>query len=181
MAELNYQYSTSTAFASGIIRRLTHSRFSHIDLILPGEGLLGVSGDDKSLKWSGHNPPTDTGGVLIRPFNCWPYKEEPKIAKVWCSDLVAQKTIEWGRSQIGKPFDNKALYAFLRDRAGLKLVSRNWRDPDAWFCSEFQIRAAEVGGVFTYPLIVTKDCVSPQDTLLLFNPYMRPDNIAEFL
>lgn len=173
MAELQYQYSTSTAFASGVIRRLTHSRFSHIDLILPGEGLLGVSGKDDTIK--------DDGGVRIRPFHCWPYRGEPKVAHVWCSDLVAGKVIEWARSQIGKPFDKRALYAFLRDRAGLSLVKRDWRDPDAWFCSEFQIRAAEVGGLFTYPLIVTKDCVSPQDTLLLFNPYMHADNIAEFL
>lgn len=181
MATLEFQYSTSTAFASGIIRRLTHSRFSHIDIILPGEGLLGVSGPDKSLKWVGHSPATDTGGVLIRPFGAWPYKAAPHVAKVQCTEDVARKAVEWGRSQIGKPFDNGALYHFLRDRAGLPRIGRDWRDPEQWFCSEFAIRAAEIGGVFPYPLIVSKDTVSPQDTLLCFNPYLSLQDIVEFL
>ena len=43
------QYSTSIAFASMVIRRLTHSEFSHVDFILPGEGLLGVSGPDQKI------------------------------------------------------------------------------------------------------------------------------------
>jgi len=172
MAELVFQYSTSTAFTSKIIRRLTHSQFSHIDLVLP-EGLLGVSGKDKSIG--------DSGGVLVRKFGCWPYLFPPKLAHVQCSDEVQKKTIDWAVSQIGRPFDKKALYHFLRERAGLKLIGRDWRDPNSWFCSEFQIRAAEIGGLFSYPLIVNKDVVSPQDTLLLFNPFMLADNIMEFL
>jgi hypothetical protein len=44
---LQIQFSTSTAFTSGIIRRLTHSPFSHVDFVLP-DGLLGVSGKDAS-------------------------------------------------------------------------------------------------------------------------------------
>jgi hypothetical protein len=173
MAELVYQFSTSTAFASAIIRRLSHSEFSHIDLMLPGEGLLGVSGPDKSIK--------DVGGVLIRPFNAWPYKFPPKIARVQCSDDVVRKTIEFARSQIGKPFDNAALYHFLRDRAGLPVVGRDWRDPSQWFCSEYQLRCPEVGGLFPYPLITRKDVVSPNDCLIYFNPFMSPDNIREFI
>jgi hypothetical protein len=173
MAELLFQFSTSLAFASTVIRRLTHSEFSHIDLILPHEGLLGVSGPDNT-------PPVDPGGVRIRPFNAWPYKFQPKVARVQCADEVVRKTIEFAKSQIGKPFDNGALYHFLRDRAGLKPIGRNWRDPDKWFCSELQVRALEVGGLFSYPLIVLKDVVSPQDVLLLLNPYMLPDNILEF-
>lgn len=173
MTELAFQYSTSTAFASGVIRRLTHSRFSHIDIILPGEGLLGVSGKDNSI--------LDPGGVVIRKFEAWPYKAPPKVAKLITTDEVVRKSIEWARSQLGKPFDNNALYHFLRDRAGLPPVDRDWRDPDRWFCSEFAIRAAEVGGLFSYPLIVVKDTVSPQDTLLAFNPYMTNSNIKEFL
>lgn len=173
VAELQFQYSTSTAFASKVIRRLTHSRFSHIDIIIPGEGLLGVSGVDKKIK--------DPGGVQIRSFNAWPYLYPPKVATVACTDVVMNKTIAWGRTQIGKPFDNAALYHFLRDRAGLPTIGRNWRDPNAWYCSEFALRAAEMGGLFAYSLIVSKDTVSPQDTLLLFNPYMQMDNILEFL
>jgi hypothetical protein len=172
MAELAFQFSTSPAFASRVIRWMTASEFSHGDLVLPGEGLLGVSGPDKPTK--------DPGGVRIRQFNAWPYLRPPKIARVQCSDVVARETIKFARSQIGKPFDNGALYHFLRDRAGLTPVKRDWRDPDSWFCSEFLVRAVEVGGLFPYPLIMLKDVVSPQSLLLLLNPYMLPDNIREF-
>jgi hypothetical protein len=165
------QYSAGKEFASAVIRRLTHSPFSHIDIVLPGEGLLGVSGPY----------PHDIGGVRVRQFNPWPYMSEPKVARLQCSEEVARKTIEWGRSQIGVPFDNGALYHFLRDRGGLSVEGRNWREPAQWFCSEFVIRAVEIGGLFPYKLVVTKDVISPGDTLLLFNPYMPQANIEEFL
>jgi hypothetical protein len=80
-----------------------------------------------------------------------------------------------------KPFDNGALYAFLRDRAGLPKLGRPWRDPDKWFCSEYVIRALEVGGLFPYLLITPKDTVSPNTLLVHINPFMSNDNIMEFL
>ncbi len=172
MAELWFQFSTSTAWTSAIIRRLTQSPFSHVDIMLPGEGLLGVSGSDRSLK--------DPGGVVIRPFDCWPYLHPPKVAKARCSQETARRAIEWGRGQLGKPFDKRALYAFLRDRAGLPKVGREWRDPDMWFCSEFALRAAEVAGLFPYMLITPKDVVSPNTLLIHLNPFLSLENIQEF-
>ena len=145
-----------------------------VGLIGPsGVGLLGVSGPDKKIK--------DPGGVIVRPFNAWPYLYPPKIATITCSNKVQTEAIAWARTQVGKPFDNAALYHFLRDRAGLPSAGRDWRDPNQWYCSEFALRAAEMGGLFAYSLIVSKDTVSPQDTLLLFNPYMLMNNILEFL
>lgn len=169
---LQFQFSTSTAWTSAIIRRLTCSEFSHVDLILPGEGLLGVSGPDKSIK--------DPGGVLIRPFNCWPYLRPPKIATVACSEKVERQTIEFARGQIGKPFDNASLYHFLQDRIGVPRTGRDWRDPSTWFCSELQIRALEWAGLFPYMLLMPKDHVSPQTLLMYLNPFMGMDNIVEF-
>lgn len=141
--------------------------------MLPDEGLLGVSGPDKSIN--------DLGGVRIRPFNAWPYLYPPKIAKVQTTDYVVARGIAWGRGEVTKPFDNGALYHFLRDRAGLKTVKRDWRDPGQWFCSEYQLRLVEFAGLFSYPLIMPKDVVSPNDLLLFFNPFLTADNIQEFL
>jgi hypothetical protein len=94
-AELLIQFSTSTAFASAIIRRLTHSPFSHVDAIITDElaqhfkiqpGLLGASGPDCGAKagrlfrhkmgWS-HDP----GGVIVRPNPAWAYLQPPKTSK----------------------------------------------------------------------------------------------------
>ncbi len=118
--------------------------------------------------------------MVIRPFNAWPYLYPPKIARVQCSEEVARKTIEFVRSQLGKPFDKQAMYAFLRDRAGIPKTGRDWRDPVAWFCSEVQVRGLEVGGLFPYRLIQPKDVISPQALLLYVNPFLSPENILEF-
>ena len=86
----------------------------HVDIVIPGEGLLGVSGPDKSLN--------DPGGVLIRSFNPWPYLRPPKTVELKTdkeADIIAV-----ARTQIGKPFDNTALWDFLSDSPG----DRNWKD-----------------------------------------------------
>lgn len=168
---LQIQFSTSTAFTSGIIRRLTHSPFSHVDIIVEGEGLLGVSGVDPSIH--------DLGGVRLRPFNCWPYLTKPKIATLNCLDAVVKQVIEAGKSQIGKPFDNDALWAMLQDQAIEK--TRNWRDPSKWFCSEWAAWSMETGKLFPYTLAVTKNRVTPADVLLMSNPFMSEANIKQFL
>ena len=161
-----------------VIRRLTHSRFSHCDFIIPGEGLLGVSGPGDYLSLTGvkHH---DAGGVLLRPFDAWPYLEPPKIARIQATEAIVRSIIEVARSQIGKPFDNSALWAFLDDQAHQQ--KRNWRDSGQWFCSELITFAEEQGHLFSYPLVVTKDRVTPGDNLLMINPFMAPENIREFL
>ena len=173
MSELLVQYSTSTAFASGVIRRLSHSPFSHVDFLLPGEGLLGVSGVDESLN--------DIGGVRIRSFAPWPYMDAPKVARIQTTDHVIRSTLDFARSQIGKPFDNGALWHFLDDPAGKNYQHRDWRDPASWFCSEYCVRSTEVGMLFGYQLAVMKDRVTPGDSLMIWNPFMMPKNIEEFL
>lgn len=173
MAKIQVQYSTSKAFASGVIRRLTHSPFSHIDIVIPNEGLLGASGPDKKIN--------DPGGVLIRSFSPWPYMCPPITATIETTDVVVRNTIAFARSQLFKPFDDKALYHFLRDRGGLHNKGRDWRDPSSWFCSELVIRSFEVGGLFSYSLAVTKDVISPNDTLFLFNPFFTTETIEAFL
>ena len=156
------RYSSSTAFMSNLIRRACHSRFSHVDIVLPGEGLLGVSGEDKSVN--------DPGGVRIRPFQPWPYNI---VREVEVKTDRSQAIIACGRTQIGKPFDNEALYAFLNPYT----VARDWRELDKWFCSEFVIWACENEGMFSYPLCVPMDRINPNDTMLLFNPFLSPEDI----
>lgn len=166
--ELQIQFSTSTAFTSGIIRRLCHSEFSHVDIVVPGEGLLGVSGSDHSIN--------DIGGVQIRPPGMWPYLNPPKTVRLKTDK--ADAVIALARGQIGKPFDNGALYGFLEDMG--KTKKRDWRDHGAWFCSELVAWALESGGFFPYSLIAAKNRITPGDLLLLLNGFMTEDNIKEF-
>jgi hypothetical protein len=173
MPEIHIQYSTSHAFASSVIRRLCHSPFSHVDIVLRSEkehGLLGVSGEDRKIG--------DLGGVRIRPNPAWEYRGPPKIARVAnVADSVYDTFLEVARSQIDKPFDNGALWDFLSDTPD----DRNWRKPDAWFCSEYVIWCLEQAGFFPYELVVAKNRITPADSLLLLNPFLSVDNIKEFL
>jgi hypothetical protein len=173
MGEIRIQFSTSKAFSSDVIRRLTHSPFSHTDLVVP-EGLLGVSGKDDSIH--------DLGGVMVRSMQAWPYLTKPKTARVQCSDEVATAVIEIARSQIGKPFDSSALWSFFDDQAVEDIVGkeRDWRDTKQWFCSELIIFALEQGGLFPYGLVVAKNRITPADVLLMINAFMLADNILEF-
>lgn len=162
------RYSSSTAFMSNLIRRACHSRFSHVDIVLPGEGLLGVSGEDKSLN--------DPGGVRVRPFQPWPYNI---IREVEIKTDKTDAVIRRGKSQIGKPFDNGALYAFFNPYAYNE--QRNWREQEQWFCSEWFIWSCESEGLFPYPLAVPMPMINPNDTILLLNPFMAADDIAKLL
>ncbi len=172
MAELQIQFSRSTAFASSAICWITHSDWSHVDIVEPGVGLWGVSGPDKPTK--------DPGGVRCRSFNPWPYLYPPKIARIQTTGEAVRKTLEWARAQEGAPFDQQAVYAFLRIRAGLPKVARDWRDPSRWYCAEYVIRAEEVGVVFPYRLIMPRNALSPNDVMIYNNPYMLDSNIREF-
>lgn len=160
------RYSSSDAFMSALIRRACHSRFSHVDIVLPGEGLLGVSGEDKSV----HDP----GGVRIRPFEPWPYSI---FREVEIRTDRADAIIAIARSQIGKPFDDAALYAFFNPFP----TDRNWRELAKWFCSEFYIWSCEGGKLFDYPLCVPMNMINPNDTMLLTNHLMSPSDIAKLL
>jgi hypothetical protein len=162
---LQLQFSSSTAWQSSLIRRICHSPFSHVDIVLP-EGLLGASGPDASLN--------DPGGVRIRPNPAWPYIEPPKIATLKCAPAIELAVINAARSQIGKPFDNASVHAFLGAPR-----EDDWRETASWFCSELVIWALESESFFPYKLTVVKRSVSPPDCLLLINPFIV--NTGDFL
>ncbi len=151
---------------SNLIRRACHSRFSHVDIVLPGQGLLGVSGEDKDLK--------DPGGVRIRPFEPWPYSI---FREVTINTDKTDAIIKRGMSQLGKPFDNGALYAFFSPVG----MHRNWREQAQWFCSEWFIWSCEEEGLFPYDLCVPMDMINPNDTMLMVNQFMSKEDIAKLL
>jgi hypothetical protein len=85
--------------------------------------------------------------------------------------------MEVAHKQIGKPFDNGALWDFLSDQPH----DRDWRQTDSWFCSELIVYCLEQANFFPYSLVVAKNRITPADTLLLLNPFLTHENIQEFL
>jgi hypothetical protein len=159
-------FSTSTAWQSAVIRRICHSPFSHLDVVLPDGNLLGSSDSPKAPHIEG-NP----RGVAVRPPE---YQEFGirRLAKVRVGESASKMFMELVRSQLGKPFDGEALNAFL---SGDVTMPRDWRADDQWICSELMAWAAEGANFWNYDLLVPKNRISPADLLLLLNPLINTE------
>ena len=103
-----------------LIRRICHSPFSHVDLVLPDGGLLGASDSPNTPVLEG-NP----RGVAVRPPD---YEEFGLRCQAIIETPAADAVIAAARSQLGKPFDGGALDAFL-SAFDVGAVD-NWRDPE---------------------------------------------------
>jgi hypothetical protein len=162
---IKLQFSMSTEASSALIGRITHSPFSHVDAVLPPDSkyagaLLGASNSPNALVLDG-NP----NGVAIRPPNYQPFLRR-HIAELNATPEVERDFYDIALSQLGKPFDNAALHAFLD---GAPHTGRDWREDDAWFCSEHHAWSLEKAKWFPFEIIVSKDRIAPPDLLLLSN------------
>jgi hypothetical protein len=162
---------TLANWSAAIIRRLTHSPFSHVDLVLPSGNLLGASDMGPKSPFIEGNP----CGVAVRPpdYQVFGYRRQMVLK----SDR-APKVIEAVYSQLGKPFDSAGLKDFMGDEfPGV----RDWRQPVAWYCSELFVWALEEAQFFTYnPLAWPKNRISPTDLLILLIMDERWINRDEF-
>ena len=160
---IRLQFSTSLEASSALIRRLCHSKFSHVDILLPDGTCLGASNSPHAPYIEG-NP----NGVAIRPVN---YQEFGirRIATLVSTPEVEKLFYEIAMTQLGKPFDDAALQAFLSaDVEG----NRDWREEGMWFCSEYATWSLEQAKFFPYELVSAKNRVSPADLSIYLNPYM---------
>lgn len=144
-------FSTSFAWQSGVIRFMCHSPFSHVDIMLPSPNPYGLFGA------------SDPGGVTLRQHDYQPFKAWHKAT---ITTPLADRVIELVLSQKGKPFDDVAMKQVLSD------TPRDWKIPDAWFCSELICWACEEAGLFR--VVVPKNRVTPADLLLLLNQWIDP-------
>jgi hypothetical protein len=185
---------------SKAIRILGHTYFSHVDFVIPmdlvgswiGRGeidarglsfqygdyaLLGASSTPGGQVLSG-NP----RGVAIRPVNYLSFGIRRRM--VLQTDR-ADAILAWAKTQIGKPFDNGALSpkVFLSDPFYGEVESRNWRDPDKWFCAEYVICAFENGGYWGsgVKVPIKKNRVTPADGTMVFMMDPNLQNRATWL
>jgi hypothetical protein len=153
--------NTLANWTSAVIRRMCHSQFSHVDLLLSDGNLLGASDQGPHAPFIVGNPE----GVAIRPPNYqrFGYRRDMIIETDRADDIIAA-----AKSQLGKPFDPSALWGFLDDKPpGV----RDWRNITHWFCAEHSTWSCEEGGLWLpliKQLIISKDRVTPADLILLF-------------
>lgn len=122
MASFRFQFVRADDLASEAIAWYSDGEFSHVDMVLDDGTLLGAR---------------INGGVLIRPqgYTVW---QKQVIIEVPCTPLQKAVALEFANAQVGKPYDRTAIFAFV--------AARDWREPDAWFCSELGAATGEHGG-----------------------------------
>lgn len=125
-------------------------RFSHVDLVMPDGQLLGARSDV-----IGGAPP----GVQLRDHRYVGHDQTLRV-EIPCTDEQAAKAIAFAKEQIGKPYDKMAIFAFI--------IGRNWREDDAWFCSELCTMILETAGII-HPLAATANKISPAALVLVLS------------
>lgn len=127
---IRLQFSRQAGIASGAIAWFSSGNLSHVDAMLPDGSLLGARSDAV-----GGQPP----GVRIRPQGYAKFAVRV-IMEIPCGSFRERTFYAFLHSQKGKPYDKKAIWAFV--------ANRNWRDQDSWICSELQASAGEVAGIW---------------------------------
>jgi len=113
--------------------------------------LLGARYDIVRPATPGYRGPPIRPGVQIRPpaYGTWRHRVVIEFMVT-----AAQRQAGWDflRAQLGKPYDWRAILAFA--------FNRNWRNAQAWFCSELESRWTEVLGV-VHPLFAAANKITP--------------------
>ena len=119
---------------------------SHAEAVMPDGKLLGAHYD---------------GGVLARDkgYDAATMERE-LIVDLPCDDATAQNFHAFLHGQLGKPYDLRAIVSLVAER--------DWRTPDAWFCSELQAAALEACG-WMPKLADDVAKITPRDLLILLS------------
>jgi hypothetical protein len=143
------QFVGSDDLGSAIIEYKGGGPYSHVDLVIDDGHLLGARSDE-----IGGAP----AGVQIRPAD---YEQWAHIARITIDANEFQAAAFWAfaKEQIGKPYDETAIAAFI--------FGRNWRNPDSWFCSELGAACLESAGVFSHPVAAPVNKIDPSGLFML--------------
>ena len=117
------QFVASDTWSSRLIRYLTNSPISHVDIVMPDGQLLGALPD----------------GVKIRPANYgnWTtvYREVLDV-----DDLDA--ILEFAKAQIGKPYNYRAIWDMVRHKERAFQMQQS-----SWFCDELVYASVMAGKI----------------------------------
>lgn len=139
---IRLRFTREAALTSRIIAYAGAGEFSHVGYLLDDGSELGARSDHV-----GGKPP----GVQIRPPNYGKFVR----AAIFTIQTVPEREARFKSflfSQIGKPYDNAAIWGFV--------TGRDWRVQGSWICSELQAAALESSAI-VFPLYLACNKVSP--------------------
>lgn len=144
MAHVELLFTRRRHPGSALIRALTWSAFSHVELIV-GNEVIGAQAPE---------------GV-VRSARCYRLERASRAAIMRIAHPHPERVQELVESQLGKPYDWAGVVGL-----GLR---RRWQDADCWFCSELIAWAFEASG---HPLFraAAAHRITPQHLWLLPHP-----------
>ena len=152
MSGVTLQFCAFRSIFGALIPWFTQGVVGHVDAVLGDGSLLGAQHQDGL----GGQP----AGVRVRPASYIAESGGLDVVRVTIpagADQVAAFEA-FLHAQLGKPYDTRAIEAFV--------LGRDWRTPDAWFCSELQAAALEHAGIVR-PLAAAENKVTPAALLLV--------------
>lgn len=115
-------FTRTNTLGSKIVRLLTKSEWSHVDVIVDGTYAVGAL----------------PNGVKLRTINSVVFDSSAyKIVRLDGNGILASKFI---MEQMNKPYDWLGLI-------GLEIGNRKWQEDDKWFCSELAATALDKAGI----------------------------------
>lgn len=150
MSAIILQFADNESTGSKLIEWYDHGKYSHVDTVLPDGSLLGARDDE-----IGGIPK----GVQVRPSD---YVRGDILLRVSLEapDAIVKSYYDFVMSQVGKPYDETAIAAFV--------VGRNWTENDSWFCSELVASGLEKAG-YVHMLSAPVNKIAPDDLLLILS------------
>jgi len=144
------------------ICRLTHSPFSHVDLVLDDGNLLGSSNSPQAPIVRGN-----AAGVAVRPPDYQRFYTRRDV--VIPTTPQRKKRFEaFCEAQLGKPFDTAALMP--RQWLSPNFHDRDWHANAAWWCAELMTCATEAAPLLDWPIPGIKNRVTCADLILILAP-----------
>lgn len=142
---ITFRMMTTDSIFSKLIRQITWSPYSHVDICVP-EGLLGAK----------------TDGVKIRSY-------EDEVASdceyLGFDGLTKEQegyVYKFYYDQIGKPYDFGQIIGILSHH--------DWSDTSKWFCSELAYAGLSFNG---FPLFREEELDRVSPGLLMLSPYLK--------
>jgi hypothetical protein len=147
---IQLQFVCEAALSSRAIAWFSAGHLSHVDAVLDDGNLLGARDDRVGGKPS---------GVQIRPQGYIKFSRRV-VMTVPTSPLQSKSFYTFLISQIGKPYDKEAIWAFM--------FNRNWRADDSWICSELVTAAGEKSGILP-ALYLAANKITPVSCAVAFS------------
>lgn len=149
---IRLRFVQGLGWGSQLIALVSDGHLSHVDAMMPDGTLLGARSD--SIGWPPHiSHDFNWSGVRRRPN---PYEDVAKVVIYEIQDTTAEQDAKFYgflASQEGKPYDHLAILAFG--------FGRNWRDMDAWYCSELIAAGLELAGILRSDLFLGVNKIKP--------------------